>query len=63
MSTRHHVKRTITAAKAVETLRRYGTKISEEDAENILDFMYKMSKLTVDNFNKSKVKQGSPNPE
>jgi len=53
----------ITAGKAVEILKRYGTKISEEEAEFILDFMYKMSNLTVGNFNKSNVKQGSPTQE
>jgi hypothetical protein len=63
MNTRPGEKRTITASKAVEILRRYGTEISEEEAEIILDFMYKMSKLTVENFNKSKVKQGSPTPK
>jgi len=52
-------KRNISASKAVETLRGYGTKISEEDAGIILDFMYKMSRLTVENFTKSKVKTGS----
>jgi len=60
MNTRLGEKRTITASKAVETLRRHGTKISEEEAEVILDFMYKMSKLTVENFIKSNVKWGSP---
>jgi len=63
MNRRIDGKRNITASKAVETLRRYGTKISEEDAEIILDFMYKMSKLTVENFNKSKVKPGSSTQE
>jgi hypothetical protein len=51
--------RAVTASKAVELLRRSGTKISLEEAEIILDFMYKMGKLTVENFNKSKVKPGS----
>lgn len=59
MNRKIDAKRNISASKAVDTLRQYGTNISEEDAEIVLDFMYKMSKLTVENFNKSKVKPGS----
>ncbi|MDP9078793.1 MAG: hypothetical protein M3O71_15295 [Bacteroidota bacterium] len=56
-------KRLITPANAVEILRKNGTKVSMEEAEIILDFMYKMSNLTVENFSNSKVKQGSHTQE
>jgi hypothetical protein len=47
-------KRRITPQKAIAILEQHGTKINMDEAEIILDFMYKMSKLTVENFLKKK---------
>jgi hypothetical protein len=41
-------KRKITPEKAAEILRKYGTIVSIEEATIILDFMYKLSKLTLE---------------
>ena len=57
MDIRAAERRSITAAKAIEILKQKGTQVSLEEAEIILDFMYKMSKLTVDNFIKAKLKR------
>lgn len=40
-------KRTVTAKKAVKILAEHGTVISPEDAELMLDFLYKLSNLSV----------------
>lgn len=40
-------KRTISARKAMETLRKHGTVVSINEAELILDFMYKFAKLSL----------------
>jgi hypothetical protein len=44
--------RKVTPQIAVDVLKKHGTKISLEEAEIILDFMYKMAKLTVENHSK-----------
>jgi hypothetical protein len=41
-------KRNITPAKAVEILAEHGTKITLEEAQIILDFMYKFGKLAIE---------------
>jgi hypothetical protein len=41
-------KRKITPEKAVEILQKYGTIVTIEEAKIILDFMYKLSKLTLE---------------
>jgi hypothetical protein len=43
-------KRSITPEKAVEILQGYGTIISLEEAKIILDFMYKIAKLSLDQY-------------
>lgn len=46
-------KRKITPAKAVSILKESGREVNEKEAENILDFMYFLAKLIVDqNFKK-----------
>lgn len=40
-------KRTISARKAMEILRKHGTVVSINEAEIILDFMYKFAKLSL----------------
>lgn len=46
-------KRNITPQKAVEILCKSGINISEKEAEKVLDFMYFLAKLVVDqNFKK-----------
>lgn len=46
-------KRNITPAKAVEILKKNGSEVTEKEAENILDFMYFLAKLIIDqNFKK-----------
>jgi hypothetical protein len=40
-------KRTVTPKKALETLAKHGTHISLETAEQMLDFLYKLSNLSV----------------
>jgi hypothetical protein len=46
-------KRKVTPQRAMEILKRSGLKVTEEEVEIILDFMYKLSKLTVDNYLKA----------
>ncbi len=41
-------KRNITAAKAIEILAKHGTKVTPEEAQIILDFMYKFGKLAIE---------------
>jgi len=41
------VKRNISAAKAVEILKKGGLILTEKEAQEILDFLYKMAKLEV----------------
>lgn len=41
-------KRRVTPEKAIEILRKHGTIVSIKEAEVILDFMYKLSKLTLE---------------
>ncbi|RKR84307.1 hypothetical protein BDD43_4539 [Mucilaginibacter gracilis] len=43
-STKHN----ITSAKAVEILAKHGTKVTLEEAQIILDFMYKFGKLAIE---------------
>lgn len=40
-------KRNVTPAKAVEILAKYGTKVTLEEAQIILDFMYKFGRLAI----------------
>lgn len=42
------IKRTLTAAKAVEILEGYGTKVTIEEAEIMLDFIYEYAKMAID---------------
>jgi hypothetical protein len=51
--------RKVTPQIAVEILKKHGTKVSLKEAEIILDFMYKMAKLTVENSSK----KGQSGPE
>jgi hypothetical protein len=44
----YSTKRYITPAKAVEILAKHGTKITLEEAQIILDFMYKFGKLAIE---------------
>ena len=44
----YSTKRNITPAKAVEILAKYGTKVTLEDAQIILDLMYKFGKLAIE---------------
>jgi len=44
----YSTKRNITPAKAVETLAEHGTKVTLEEAQIILDFMYKFGKLAIE---------------
>ncbi|MFD2146672.1 hypothetical protein [Mucilaginibacter antarcticus] len=41
-------KRNVTPTQAVEILAKYGTKVTPEEAQLILDFMYKFGKLAID---------------
>jgi hypothetical protein len=41
-------KRSLTPEKAVEILKKYGTIVTIEEAKLILDFMYKLGKLSED---------------
>lgn len=41
-------KRSLTPEKAVEILKKHGTIITIEEAKLILDFMYKIAKLSVE---------------
>lgn len=43
-------KRTLTPEKAVEILKKYGTIVTVEEAKLILDFMYKLAKLSVEQY-------------
>ncbi len=43
-------KRSITPEKAVDILAKYGTKVTVEEAKIILDLMYKISKLSVNQY-------------
>jgi hypothetical protein len=54
MNERNSENRKVTASHAVEKLKKHGTKISLDEGQIILDFMYKLSKLTVKIYNKSK---------
>ncbi len=48
-------KRNVTPQQAIKILERNGLKISEKEAEEILDFLYFLGKLTVNQyFNKDK---------
>ena len=40
-------KRTVTPEKAVEILKKHGTKITIEEAKLMLDFIYKFANLTL----------------
>ncbi|RYE59678.1 MAG: hypothetical protein EOP48_00065 [Sphingobacteriales bacterium] len=42
------IKRTLTPAKAVKILEGYGTKITLEEAEIMLDFLYEFVKIAID---------------
>lgn len=42
--------RNITKAKAIEILKKNGVKISEEEAEIVLEFMYFIGKLAVNQY-------------
>jgi len=44
----YSTKRNITPAKAVEILAKHGTKVTLEEAQIILDFMYKFGKLAIE---------------
>ena len=44
----YSTKRNITAAKAVKILAENGTKVTLEEAQKILDFMYKFGKLAIE---------------
>ena len=43
-------KRNVTAADTVKALRKNGIEVSEKDAEIILDFLYFLAKLTVNQY-------------
>jgi len=43
-------KRTVTPEKAVETLKKNGTVVTMEQAKIILDFLYKIGKLSVEQY-------------
>ena len=51
-----NVKKNISPAQAVKVLRDNGVDITEKDAEKILDFLYFLGKLTVNQY----VKDNSP---
>jgi hypothetical protein len=40
-------KRNVTTEKAIKTLRENGVEVSEKEAQEILDFLYFLAKLTV----------------
>jgi hypothetical protein len=44
----YSTKRNVTPAKAVEILAKHGTKATLEEAQIILDFMYKFGKLAIE---------------
>jgi len=44
----YSTKRNVSPAKAVEILAEHGTKITLEEAQIILDFMYKFGKLAIE---------------
>jgi hypothetical protein len=46
-------KRNVTTADTVKALRKNGIEISEKDAEIILDFLYFLAKLTVNQYVKN----------
>jgi len=46
----HDEKRAVTPAKAVEILKKHGTHVTLEEAKIILDFMYKIGKLSVNQY-------------
>lgn len=43
-------RRSITPEKAVEILKQHGTKVTVAEAKLILDFMYKIAKLSVEQY-------------
>ena len=43
-------KRSVTPEKAVEILAKHGTKVTIEEAKIILDFMYKIGKLSINQY-------------
>nr|MCS3814772.1 hypothetical protein [Mucilaginibacter sp. X4EP1] len=43
-------RRTITPEKAVEILKQHGTTVTIAEAKLILDFMYKIAKLSVEHY-------------
>lgn len=47
MDTKQPEKRTVTPEKAVKILQEYGTTITVEEAELILDFLYNLAKLAL----------------
>ncbi|MES2267914.1 MAG: hypothetical protein V4520_14225 [Bacteroidota bacterium] len=51
-----NVKKNISPAQAVKVLRAKGVNITEKDAEKILDFLYFLGKLTVNQY----LKDNSP---
>jgi hypothetical protein len=44
----YSTKRNVTPAKAVEILAKYGTRVTLEEAQIILNFMYKFGKLAIE---------------
>lgn len=50
MKTNYSPKSTITPEKAVEVLAKHGTIVTIEEAKIILDFMYKIGKLSVNQY-------------
>ena len=50
MEVTYSTKRNITPDKAVEILAKYGRKVTIEEAKIILDLMYKIGKLSVDQY-------------
>lgn len=43
-------RRTITPQKAVDILKQHGTNVTLEEAKQILEFMYKIAKLSVETY-------------
>ena len=50
--------RGITPKKAISILEKHGYQISEEEAEEILDFLYILAKLTVNQYLKGSSNEG-----